>query len=110
MTRESQCDAIGSRSGETAVRLFDWTQNAAEIWRGSNSTPRRRITPEMNICERRTLDLICLNRTAGDLSLCLTKRKPFDVFAERLNLKNSRDDRTPLELFLAGVTEWGREC
>ena len=67
MTRESLCDAIGSRSGETAVRLFDWTQNAAEIWRGSNSTPRRRITPEMKICERRILDLICLNRNAGDL-------------------------------------------
>ena len=75
-----QLQAIDPRSGQTAVKLFDWTQNAAEIWRGSNTTTRRRI-----------LDLICLNRTAGDLSLCLEKRKPFDVFAERLNLKNSRD-------------------
>jgi hypothetical protein len=30
-------------------------------------------------------------------------RKPFDVLAEGLLVKNSRDNKTPLELFLAGV-------
>ena len=63
------------------VSLFDWTQNAAEIWRGSNNRVRREI-----------LDLVCLNRTLGDLNLYATKRKPFDVFAEGPKIKNSRGD------------------
>jgi hypothetical protein len=29
--------------GEMAVALFDWTQKAAEIWRGSNTSLRREI-------------------------------------------------------------------
>jgi hypothetical protein len=33
-------------------------------------------------------------------------KKPFDVLAEGLLLKNSRGDWTPLELFLAGVRGW----
>jgi hypothetical protein len=32
--------------------------------------------------------------------------KPFDLLAEGLNLKNSRGDWTPLELFIAGVRGW----
>jgi hypothetical protein len=35
-------------------------------------------------------------------------RKPFDVLAEGLLLKNSRDDKTAIELFLAGIR--GREA
>ena len=68
--------------GETALSIFDWSQRAAETWRGSNNALRREI-----------LDSVCLNRTLGDVSLVTTKRKPFDVFAERLNLENSRGDR-----------------
>lgn len=67
--------------GETALALFDWTQRAADAWRGSNPAIRREI-----------LDCVCLNRTLGDVSLCLAKRKPFDIFAEGLDLKNSRGD------------------
>jgi len=33
-------------------------------------------------------------------------RKPFDVLAEGLISKNSRDNKTPLELFLAGIQGW----
>jgi hypothetical protein len=33
-------------------------------------------------------------------------RKPFDVLAEGLVSENSRGDRTPLELFIAGVQGW----
>lgn len=66
---------------ETASKLFDWTQNAAEIWRGSNSRVRREI-----------LDTVCLNRTLSDVNLCATKRKPFDVFAKGLEINNSRGD------------------
>jgi len=33
-------------------------------------------------------------------------RKPFDVLAEGLLSENNRGDKTPLELFLAGVQSW----
>jgi len=33
-------------------------------------------------------------------------RKPFDVLAEGLISEKSRGDRTPLELFIAGVQGW----
>ena len=68
--------------GEFALAIFDFTRRAAEKWRGSNNAVRREI-----------LDLVCLNRTLGDVNLVATKRKPFDVFAERLNLKDSRGER-----------------
>jgi hypothetical protein len=68
--------------GEIALAIFDFTQNAADRWRGSNTAIRREI-----------LDLVCLNRTLGDVNLYATKRKPFDVFAEGLEMKNSRGDR-----------------
>ncbi len=43
-------------------------------------------------------------KVAGKLRLHLI-RTPFDVFAKRLISKNSRDDKTPLELFLAGIRD-----
>jgi hypothetical protein len=36
-----------------------------------------------------------------------TMRKPFDILAEGLSSENSRGDITRLELFLAGIREWG---
>jgi hypothetical protein len=33
-------------------------------------------------------------------------RKPFDVLAEGLASENSRDDKTSIELFLAGIRGW----
>jgi DNA invertase Pin-like site-specific DNA recombinase len=67
-------------SGDAALAIFDWSQNAAEIWRGSNNALRREI-----------LDSVCLNRTMSDVSLVAIKRKPFDVLAERPKMKESRD-------------------
>ena len=67
--------------GKLAVTLFDWTQKAADIWRGSNNAVRREI-----------LDAVCLNRCLNDVTLVLQKRKPFDEFAERPFLKKSRGD------------------
>ncbi|MFH1919167.1 MAG: recombinase family protein [Planctomycetota bacterium] len=77
----AQLGDVAPAHGETALALFDWSQRGAGIWRGSNNAVRREI-----------LDAVCLNRTLGDLNLVTTKRKPFDVFAERLDLKNSRGD------------------
>jgi site-specific DNA recombinase len=72
----------GTTRGETALTLFDWSQRAADRWYGSNNALRREI-----------LDSVCLNRVLSDVSLVTTKRKPFDVFAERPQMENSRGDR-----------------
>lgn len=77
----AQLGDVDPARGETALALFDWTQTAAETWRGSNNAVRREI-----------LDSVCLNRTLGDVNLVATKRKPFDVFVERPEMKNSRGD------------------
>ena len=69
-------------AGELALAVFDFSQNAAETWRGSNMHRKREI-----------LDLVCLNRTLSDVTLVTTKRKPFDGLAERLKNENSRGDR-----------------
>jgi hypothetical protein len=74
-------DVAPSR-GETALALFDWSQRAAEVWCGSNNALRREI-----------LDCVCLNRTLSDVSLCLAKRKPFEVFAEGPKINDSRGER-----------------
>ena len=77
-----EMEEIDARQTDTALQLFDWTQNAAEIWRGSNNAVRREI-----------LDAVCLNRTLSDVSLVTEKRKPFDALAKRPELENSRADR-----------------
>jgi hypothetical protein len=35
-------------------------------------------------------------------------KKPVDILAERLDLKKSRGDKTPLQLFFDGVRSWPR--
>ena len=65
----------------TAMAVFDWSQRAADLWRGSNNAVRREI-----------LDSVCLNRTLSDVSLVTQKRKPFDVLAKRPLVTSSRDD------------------
>ena len=70
---------VGEAFAETALQIFDWSQKAADLWRGSNNAVRREI-----------LDAVCLNRTLSDVSLATQKRKPFDVLAKRPDLKNSR--------------------
>lgn len=65
----------------TALAAFNFSQRAADIWRGSNNAVRREI-----------LDSVYLNRMLSDVTLVTTKRKPFDVLAERPVLKKSRGD------------------
>ncbi|MEW6199766.1 MAG: recombinase family protein [Planctomycetota bacterium] len=67
---------------DRAMALFDFAQHAADVWRGSNSATRREI-----------LDALSLNRTLSDATLCIQKRKPFDLLAGGLVLKKSRSDR-----------------
>ena len=86
---------VQSLDADLGLRLFDWSQNVAESWLGSN-----------NCQEREILDLLCLNRAMSDVSLLLAKRKPFDFLSERLKCQSSREFRGPVELFLASVAEW----
>ena len=82
---EEELSALGTvdpQNGKAALALFDWSQKAAEIWRGSNTTVRRQI-----------LDAVCLNRQVSDVTLVTTKRKPFDFLVERLKNDFSRGDR-----------------
>lgn len=55
-----QLGDVDTVRGDLTVRLFDWTQKAAEVWSGSNSTHRRVI-----------LNAVCLNRVLSDINLVL---------------------------------------
>jgi site-specific DNA recombinase len=80
--RLAKLPTANQHGSDLALSLFDWTQQAAELWRRSNNAVRRQI-----------LDAVCLNRLLNDVSLVTTKRKPFDQLAERLQKTNSRGDR-----------------
>ena len=80
---------------DLGLKLFDWSQNVAELWLGSNNRQKREI-----------LDLLCLNRAMSDVSLLLTKRKPFVFLSERLKWQSSRGDKTSFELFLGPFAGW----
>jgi hypothetical protein len=64
-----------------ALAIFDWSQEAAQTWLGSNKALRREI-----------LDTVCLNRRLSDVSLDLEMRTPFRELAERRVLRESRGD------------------
>ncbi|MFO8014269.1 MAG: recombinase family protein [Phycisphaerae bacterium] len=81
---EKQLDEAGLDDpllGERALGLFDFSQHLVDIWHGSNWRYRREV-----------LECVSLNRTLSDVSLVLTKRKPFDVLAERLSSRSGRGD------------------
>ncbi len=67
---------------ENVLKAFNLSQNMVETWRRSNSLARREL-----------LDCISLNRSLSDVSLYIVRRKPFDIFAERPFLENSRGER-----------------
>lgn len=69
-------------NGDLALRVFDFSQNLVDLWRGSNFAVRRDI-----------LNCVSLNRSLDDVSLRLVKRRPFDYLAERPFLKIGRGDR-----------------
>ena len=75
------CSDIDPACGDMARKVFDFTQNAVEVWHGSKMDSKQRI-----------LRAISLNRTLSDTTLCLEKRKPFSLLAERLPVRPSRGD------------------
>ncbi len=82
---ERQLDGAGAvteENGRLALSVFDFSQNLAGLWRGSNFASRRTI-----------LECVSSNRLLSGASLVLIKRRPFDYLAERPFLKKSRGDR-----------------
>ncbi len=80
-----QRDALDRSHDETAdlaSRVFELSQTLTEKWLTSDVFEKRRI-----------LEIVFLNCTLDDVTLCPTIRKPFDVLAEGLISKNSRGDR-----------------
>ncbi|MAG92989.1 MAG: hypothetical protein CMJ48_04480, partial [Planctomycetaceae bacterium] len=65
-----------------ALAVFEFAQNAAEIWRGSKMLEKREM-----------LESVSLNRMLGDVTLVVEKRKPFDELVKRPLVTTSRDDR-----------------
>ena len=71
----------------------------------SSLHPQRWVTADY-AAKRRILEILCLNCTLDDANLCVSMRKPFDLLAKGLVLKDSREFRGPVELFLASIAEW----
>ncbi len=69
--------------GDTALSVFDFSQNIVGIWRGSNFRGRREI-----------LECVSSNVALSDVSLMVAKRKPFDFLAERPLLENGEGSGT----------------
>ena len=79
--RQLDGTAVDPANADLALQVFDFSQNLVDVWRGSNFADRREI-----------LNCVSLNRTLDDVSLVMTKRKPFDVLAEGLQMTHTRGD------------------
>jgi site-specific DNA recombinase len=73
---------VAAEDVQTALGVFQFAQNAAQIWRGSKMDQKREI-----------LDSVSLSRLLGDVTLVVEKRKPFDELAKRPLVTPSRGDR-----------------
>ena len=90
-----RCDRGRNETIDIAVKAFELSQSLRAKWVKADYAAKRRI-----------LEIVCLNCSLDDVNLCATMRKPFDLLAKGLCLKDSRGDKTPLELFLVGVRAW----
>ncbi|RLS58304.1 MAG: recombinase family protein [Planctomycetota bacterium] len=66
---------------DTAIKAFELSQNLRAKWFAADWTAKRRI-----------LEIVCLNWKLDGVSLVPEWRKPFDLLAERLLTKDSRDN------------------
>ena len=80
-TDHIRCRDIDPSCRDMAVRVFDFTQRAGEIWRGSKIGRKQRI-----------LRAVSLNRTLNDASVEITKRKPLDLLPNPTAVSSSRGD------------------
>ena len=80
---------------DVAVKALELSKSLRERWVTADYSTKRRI-----------LAILCLNFSLDDVTLVPEWRKPFDMLAEGLDLKNSRGNRTPIELFDAEFDVW----
>ncbi|MDX1968587.1 MAG: recombinase family protein [Planctomycetaceae bacterium] len=83
-----------SERADLAVKVFELSQTLAEKWVTAD-IPEKRLL----------LEIVCLNWTLNDVTLCPTMRKPFDILAEGLLVSSSRGNKTPIELFRPPISE-----
>ncbi len=76
------CDRGSDENADLAAKTFELSQRFAEKWLTADSASKRQI-----------LEMICLNLKLEGVSLVPEWRKPFDLLAEGLFLKNNRGDR-----------------
>lgn len=91
-------DRSHDEKAELAAKVFELSQTLRQQWLTADYATKRRI-----------LEIVFLNCSLNDVTLVPTMRKPFDVLAEGLISKNSRGDKTAIELFLAGIRGWEAE-
>ena len=75
-------DRSHDETAELAAKVFELSQTLRQQWLTADYAAKRRI-----------LEIVFLNCRLDDVNLVPTMRKPFDVLAEGLISKNSRDDR-----------------
>ena len=76
-----QLDAVDRSHNETAelaLKVFELSQTLQQKWLTADYAEKRRI-----------LEIVCLNCTLNDTSLCPTIRKPFDILVEGLLVPES---------------------
>ena len=67
---------------DVAVKALELSKSLRERWVTADYSTKRRI-----------LAILCLNFSLDDVTLVPEWRKPFDLLAKGLDLKNSRDDK-----------------
>ena len=80
--RAEVADRSHAETADLAARAFELSQALAEKWVTADHAEKRAI-----------LEILCLNLTLSDATLCYEMRKPFDVLVEGLSPPVSRDDR-----------------
>jgi len=75
-------DRSHDENADIAIKAFELSQCLRSKWVTADYSAKRRI-----------LEILCLNFSLIDATLVPTWRKPFDVLAEGLEIKNSRGDR-----------------
>jgi site-specific DNA recombinase len=71
-----------NEDGDIAVKAFELSQSLMDKWVTADYAAKRRI-----------LEIVCLNFSLNDVTLCPIWRKPFDVLAEGLFVQPSRGER-----------------
>lgn len=83
LTLEVEAQTRGRHeNADLAVKAFELSQDLVAKWDRADFDAKRRL-----------LEIVCLNLTLVDATLCPEWRKPFDLVVEGLSLEKSRGDR-----------------